>query len=202
MDVVERAALTQKLATLQLELAVETINKVRSKCAYRFVQLHNLCVTVWTNGLVLNLFQLLGFVRCLHFLYSSSWFVSNCLDSLLYFGALKLLIHHPLKIWQAILLNSYQIQIRETCTSRLLEPFILSSRMSLLIFVLGKCRASAATCIAVANLGSCWHGISEKSEFRLSDSNYGHFQPWIIICTLKIRTCNIVLRILWSNTVI
>ena len=47
VDVVERAALTQKLATLpSMELAVQTINKVRSKCAYRFVQLHNLCITV------------------------------------------------------------------------------------------------------------------------------------------------------------
>lgn len=48
VDVVEREALKQKLATLQTstELAVQTINKVRSKCAYRFVQLHNLCVTV------------------------------------------------------------------------------------------------------------------------------------------------------------
>ena len=48
-------------------------------------------------------------------------------------------------------------------------------RMSSLIFVLGKHRASAATCFAVANLGSFLTRNFRKPEFHLSDS-----QSWAL----------------------
>lgn len=55
VDVGERMAAEQKLAPLRTatDLAVQTINGIRSKCSYRFIKLRDLCVTVadpWAAG--------------------------------------------------------------------------------------------------------------------------------------------------------
>ena len=54
MDVWERMATEQKLAFVcaATDLVVQTINNVRSKCAFRLIKLRNMCVTVvdpWTT---------------------------------------------------------------------------------------------------------------------------------------------------------
>lgn len=48
MDAGEKMAAQQKLAPVRpaMDLAVQTIDSIRSKCAYRFVKLRDLCVTV------------------------------------------------------------------------------------------------------------------------------------------------------------
>jgi len=55
VDVGERMAAEQKLAPVRTatDLAVQTINGIRSKCSYRFIKLRDLCVTVadpWAAG--------------------------------------------------------------------------------------------------------------------------------------------------------